>query len=260
MTRPVFEPSLERTDAALGYDKNQLQRRPSDVRLEGISGDRAIQYLWAGPQWHWYLTPPGFDLGGGWSWVKDTTVNFGGYLESNNTGADGNEFFVGAPLGPRWSDWHIDLMFVSGPDYGNLKVQIGTTPMFRDRPGVTDGVSTSGFDIASPEDWLYDIDWYDFAAVPTLDCFGATEVFDRTHTEFGMTMRITGEYGDLLTADGVSSPGAKPITGEDFNGGDGVFWWFRFYVSGKHASSTAYKMKIQGIRLVRAIENDGTPI
>ena len=39
MTRPVFEPNLERTDAALGYDKAQLQRRPAQT------GSGAIQWV-----------------------------------------------------------------------------------------------------------------------------------------------------------------------------------------------------------------------
>ena len=39
MTRPIFEPTLERTDSALGYDKAQLQRRPAPI------GSGAIQWV-----------------------------------------------------------------------------------------------------------------------------------------------------------------------------------------------------------------------
>lgn len=31
MSRPIYEPNPERTDAALGFDKSQLQRRPAPV-------------------------------------------------------------------------------------------------------------------------------------------------------------------------------------------------------------------------------------
>lgn len=34
MSRPIYEPTLERADAALGYDKNQLQRRPYGQRMD----------------------------------------------------------------------------------------------------------------------------------------------------------------------------------------------------------------------------------
>ena len=39
MTRPIFEPTMERTDAALGYDKAQLQRRPAPI------GSGAVQWI-----------------------------------------------------------------------------------------------------------------------------------------------------------------------------------------------------------------------
>lgn len=51
MTRPIYEPSLERTDAALGYDKNQLQRRPvppTPASLAPVSNIMAAPHIMAG--------------------------------------------------------------------------------------------------------------------------------------------------------------------------------------------------------------------
>ena len=72
------------------------------------------------------------------------------------------------------------------------------------------------------------------------DAYTAVEAANQNNSGLtGRTLWVTGNYGAGVTANGVVV--AAPLLGNSFDGGDGVFWWFRFYVEDKNASSTGYK-------------------
>jgi hypothetical protein len=233
---------------------------------DAIRADRAIEYLWGGPKWNWYTDPPGDPLCDDFdNWTRDTSIDFGGYLHNDPGAADGDEMFIGAPLGPRWSCWNLDICYGRGPDHGIIDAQVVTVPFYRTCGGVgvlspppsagarfdIPNASDSGFSSAY-DDW----DWFDFNA--GVDGYNSTETFNSYHSEMGRTFRITGKYGKLLTNPDTGL--CEPLTGDSFDSGDGLIYYFRLFVNGKNASSSGFKFRIQAVRLSRAIENDSTLI
>ena len=89
---------MQRTDAALGYDKNQLQRRPSVGNSDAFASDRAIEFLWGGHKWNWMATTGNNILDDFDNITTDLTVDFGAYAH-NESGTDGSEMFFGARSG-----------------------------------------------------------------------------------------------------------------------------------------------------------------
>lgn len=225
-------------------------------------GDRAIEYLWGGPKLNWFQSPPGIPLTQDFgTWVRDTSIDWGGYLTPDNPN-DGTEMFIAAPLGPRWSCWHLDMCIGRGPDFGLMKFQVATAPFFRRCEGIIPtgfggGTANERYDIAAPDSLGdFDMDWRDLTW--QVNAYNATEVFNDYRAEVGSTVRITGQHGRMLSD--VDTGLCQPLTGHSFDSGDGLMYYFRLYIDGKDASSSGFNFRIQAVRLSRALENDGTLI
>lgn len=280
MSKNVAEPTPERRVSNIEFRTRQLERRPALVPRDGL-GDRAIEYLWGGPHLNWFVNSPGITNAVDFqTWVRDYTVDFDGYL-SNGGGSDGDVAIFAAPLGPRWSVWDIDICLGEGPDYGVIKVDIATQPFGRSCEGLNAGPDPDGsplgslgrFDIPATTETLagpYQVGsvWTNdpaglaedkFFPMPNIGvgCYRAVESFNHYNPELGTHLRITGEYGDLLTQ-GPHDCGCTFDTGGCLDSGDGVMYYFRVRVDGKEASSSGFKGRIQAFRLSRAFENGGT--
>lgn len=188
------------------------------------------------------------------TWVYDLATPFsGGYIDSTafNTDLKGMIFGLG-PLGPGTA-WGIDIWAKAGPDQGKLQIEYGTT--------LSDELSEAGFGSensgTAPDETLAafsgwwksgntgvrgdNIDLYNAVAQP----WSNSIIKDRGRIAVG------GADGSMLTADGTTSglwSDQKLVNG----GGDkSVFWWLKLSVNGKHASSSAYGLKIAGFRMYR---------
>lgn len=241
----------------------------TDPLSEFYMTDRAIEYFWGGPKLNWYVDAQGAPLSADdfETWTRDTTIDFGGYL-TNGPGVDaedGDEMFIGAPLGPRWSCWNLDICHGMGPDYGILAVEVATAPFFRRAQGTSatkPGFGGDHYDIPNPAGSSnHTFDWFEFPDVGlgvTLDGYAPVETFNHYETEAGFTFRITGEFSDQLSD--TDTDVGEPTSGRSWDSGDGVMYFFRLFIAGKHASSSGFNFKIQAVRLSRAIEDDGTLI
>lgn len=243
-----------------GQQIESLSHRPGAEPTDAF-GDRSIEYLWGGPKLNWFRNPPGIEMSGDFdTWTRDLTIDWGGYLTNDPTATDGDEMFIAAPLGPRWSCWHLDICYGRGPDHGILNFQVATAPFFRTCDGVPtiNPTGNERYDIAAPDSLGdYDLTWFDLPGW-TVDGYNASELFNSNTQEVGSTIRITGEYGQMLG--NVDTGECEPLTGQSFDSGDGLVYYFRLFLNGQNASSSGFKFRIQAVRLVRAIENDGTII
>lgn len=247
----------------------------------GSSADRVIEYLWAGPKLRWFLNPPGFSNAKHFqTWVEDLTLPFGGYL-SNSTGTEDDVCIFAAPLGPRWSVWHIDMFYGRGPDYGDYQIDIATKTMARLPEGfglLDGGIYDTGlfrYDIGATEEalsgpyppgvWDTSIAEPDGTGQDTWITNGSyhlngftsgSEILTNIAAEVGFSLRITGAYGDNLTS--IVDDEVSPHTGRSMDSGDGVMYYFR--VRMVEGDGSGFKGRIQAFRLSRAFENDGTLI
>lgn len=241
MTRPIYEPNLERTDAELSYGNQQLFRRPAPSPSAIIPApnpnyfDFPVSRLGA----EWWASD-GFQSG--YSYVTDATYPLGGYLGAT---ADAKYFVIGFILGPAGSRWTVALNLGFGPDYGKLQLQWGQTPV-----QVEAADSDSG--VVEPQ-YIYDPGyvpaWYQTNNADLLDTYAAAP--STTGSLRGKsTFYISGDAGDQLSSNGIADP--YPSTVSMNGSGDGShIWWMKGLTSGKNASSTGYRIRINQIRVHR---------
>lgn len=238
-------------------------RKPRPKRRKPVKvEDRHIEYVFGGPKWKWNDTAQG-NNGINWSWVRDPTNSiWGGYIQ-NGPLAQNGEIFLGVPLGPRFSQWDVNVCLGEGPDFGILDFEVATMDIVHTEEGGHEGeAGNMRMDVEVP----YvskdpPLGWH-FAdpGNHSIDCYSAATTYDNFQRMGGGQFRIVGEEGDHLSKDGFDATEqypTQPHTGKNVDGGDGLMWWFRFYVDNKNASSQGYRMRIHAIRFVRVFAGDG---
>lgn len=208
-----------------------------------------IKYSLFGQEWE--LFDQNSFTGGGWGgWVADAAAPFGGYYGGQNT--QNAYFIVGAAIGPATSRWAFDVWRMGGPDFGILTCEIQTQPLL-----------DSGY--ANPQQQAIlspstTDPWYKAAGTGvfnTIDCYAVAPTNSAIYNV--SLFAPTGSDGQMLTADGTSHADYTN-TSDVVAGGDGsVFWWFRFKVATKNASSTGYKMGVNFLKLRREDTGGFTP-
>lgn len=161
---------------------------------------------------------------------------------------DGDGFQAAVRLGPYGSRWGMAFVAEKGPDCGKMTVQAWVGP--EDYSGwttVPDGGLQSPYNVSHT--------YTQFVDVFTQDLYAAgTSTLSVASPSSSIDWRILGVDGASLT----SISGTDPDTGagvRDADGGSGV-WWFRVKVNGKNASSSAYRVTLRGLWVVR-MTHDG---
>jgi len=230
VTGPAYHGWTHRPKAQGGTDPIEI---PSSNR------NRVVKYAIGGAEWKtsalWTTGPS--------SWaVVDPTVPFGGYIELDG---DGEYMVLGAPLGPQWSSWAIDMAYRQTPDSGKV--------VFDWQTQLVDGTAVEYIPSVDEFAAFYNTNpgvasHQDFYAA------SAQDAFTPTYAAFV----ITGADDTMLSADG--DPTSAPYNGfsqKRMNGGGNgnVMWYLRVRVNGHTSPSTGYKARIYWIA-IRRLDGD----
>lgn len=123
MTRPIFEPSLQRTDARLNYGQEQLFRRPAPT---AAATGATVEWVTLTTTTNWGTSPTVLDFtiaGGDYDLVTPTFDLNSGNLEFNKPGAyDIHLYCVQVAVDGSGTVWsHVSIEFDkvgSGPNGG----------------------------------------------------------------------------------------------------------------------------------------------
>lgn len=235
----LFLPRHHRTHEPGGSDELSRSARTA---LFGTSYQRIqLQYVGSGAP---DLDGTAYDA---FSWVTDPTAFSGGYVEATTDGA----FFSGLVLlEPKGSVWQFNHRRSTGPDYGRYKVALTSLEY--------ESASRPAGDLRgkiAPVDGGYgSFSYIDLTSGTGFDGYGATASGDIAH-DSSLPFIVGGDEGDPLTdfATGITDPGPTGFTLMD--GGPG---WYRLkiYTSGKHASSSGYRVRISDAILTRRSDDN----
>lgn len=189
---------------------------------------------------------------GSWVPTYDTTVPWGGYVE---TTVDGDWIAFGMPnLGPRYTGYGVAVWFRDFADAGKFQIEFATSSV--DEFSNTTGIGSATSIVTPQDDTVWGapaFNWYNAASSLQwdyrLDAYAAApgDNFAPAISPFW----IGGADGTALTAN--ASGTGNWTTAKAFNGGGGpdIAWWCRVRVNGKNAASAGYRCRIYGIRVYR---------
>ena len=177
---------------------------------------------------------------GNWTVTVDSTYWTGFYW--NNAG-DGNQACMYARLGPKGSEWGLQVAAERNTDCGKLLFEWQVVP----ESATGDGYDLDGLGlIPGSTSTDFPSTFYKTTADNTIDLYGAADknkLYAGTYSQF----RIMGDDGDSITTDGTYSMADSCY---HFDGGSGI-WCLKMTVDGKNASSSDYNTRITFLRLTR---------
>lgn len=267
MTKPIQQRTMDRIANDTIGRVRVLEALPGEITWESDGSGAAAatspvpnKYTMLGPEWDAY-TGSGNTLtggngsdnfGGSWVYTTDSAAPFGGYV---STTVNDDWMYFGMPLGPRLTGWSVDLWVWNDDDVGKLDIEWATLGV-DELASYTLGSAISIIDpIEFPQPTMtwyntnnlgdlgnsYRIDPYT-AGAPSWVCYPARS-----------PIVITGADGDMLSSNGTTPSPDTWTWNKAMNGGgdSSVYWWMRFRVNGKNASSSAYNAKVAAARVVR---------
>lgn len=196
------------------------------------------------------LVRPTIDLaqnGDNWFSVTNPTPDVYGAIKYEST-SDGDHFIAAARVGPYGSRWTLGYVVELGPDCGKLTIQAWVGPeSYSGWTNVPDGGMQSPYNASNT--------YTQFVDVVTIDCYAAgSSTIQNAGPSSSIDWRVMGADGTSLTS--ISGTNADTGAGvRDADGGSGV-WWFRSYINGKNASSSAYRVTVRGLWVAR-MTHDG---
>lgn len=238
----------EKVHAMHGRDHLAGGADPIPSVTSGASfGNGVIKHSLFGQEWE--IFDQNAFSGGGWGgWVADAAAPFGGDYGSQTT--QNAYFMVGAILGPAGSRWAFDVWRMTGPDFGICTVEWQTQALLDSSYGTPQEQA-----ILSPDTGA---SWYtSTGAFNTFDCYAAAPGNSAVYSVSLITPK--GSAGQMLTANGTADANYSSTSNMQGGGAGSVFWWARFKVATKNASSTNYKMRINLLRLRRQDTGGFTP-
>jgi hypothetical protein len=153
------------------------------------------------------------------------------FASSSRTATNGDFTVFPFTLGPTGSIWGFEIGFITGPDFGNPTLSIA-------KPADTSGslAAADGLTYIQPTGSV------------SVNGYTAAVAADLTSLMF---IKIGGDTGDALTAFSAGTGIVQGVT----DGGPGVYN-LKVAVSGKHASSTGYKIGLWAVTASRLDAND----
>lgn len=171
------------------------------------------------------------------TWTIDSTYPFGGYMQMSTQ----NDFVVWpVVLAPKGSTWLPYAVLAQGPDFGIVKITLGTALPVTSADD-TDGLGGAGlfYDSGSTTfiSWPNDGQWDGYAASNT-PFPGASSIFNG--------FRIMGNDGAV----GTSLSVATGFAAHGWDGGSGPHF-LKLSCTTKNASSTGYKWRLSALGFIR---------
>lgn len=211
------------------------------IEIPSSNRNRVVKYAIGGAEWKtcalWDTGPTGVTK------TVDPTVPFGGYIELNG---DQEYFVLGAPLGPQWSSWAIDMAYRTTSDSGKV--------LFDWQTQLVDGTATEYVDQVDEFGTFYVDDATPVTSHQDMYAASPADAFTATYS----AIVITGADDTMLSADGLTTaPPYANFSQKRMNGGGNgnVMWYLRVRVNGKNASSSGYKARIYWIA-IRRLDGD----
>jgi len=242
-------------DDTVWYYSNSTWRQLGAAAAGGYRNS-SVKYAMAGAEWK----TAGLYSTTNVTATVDTASPFGGYVEING---DEKYFVIGAPLGPKGSTWCVSMGYRKDTDAGLLVFDWQTTLVDGLFTGYGYGAGPFAESVEGPE--TYNTTFYkNNSATSSHQDFYAGVAGD-FYSAFYSVIRIGGTGSTMLSSTGNTvsdNPWGGAITQREMNGGgDGnVMWWLRTRVSGKNASSSAYKARIYYLAIKRVENTTGFTI
>lgn len=227
---------------------------PVPVSSGGGQPTMVNKYTMHGLEWRHLIdnSPSAVNGGGGFTFTRDSTAPYGGYITSS--GANQDFIGFGLPLGPKGSGWAVSMWAEQGDGHGKIQIEWATVSV-DEFAGYAAGSDVSIIDPGEQSLTYYHTTTG--GAAPSLSDWYAGSGWGFVSQQSALV--VAGDDGDMLSANGVNN--GDWFYGQDMGGGGdpSVYWWIRLRVDGKNASSSGYLAKIAGLTVYR-LNGNGQPI